>query len=89
MRALAAATTERVIAHLDRLAEQPSCDLEGAEEVARRLVEPMPRRPVAWETLLDEVLDAYAPKSINTASPGIFSYIQGGGLYHAALADFV
>lgn len=89
MRALAAATSERVIAHLDRLAEQPACDLEGADEIARALVEPIPRRPEAWETLLDEVLDSYVPKSINTASPGIFSYIQGGGLFHAALADFV
>jgi aromatic-L-amino-acid/L-tryptophan decarboxylase len=52
-------------------------------------------RPIAEEPLpggIDEVirvLDEAASASLNAPAPGYFAYIPGGGIYTAALADFV
>lgn len=77
-----------VVAHVASLPEQPSSDLEGVEAVRASLVGPVPEtgRPLA--AALDGLRPAIA-KSFNTAGPGYLAFIPGGGVYAAALGDFI
>ncbi len=51
--------------------------------------EPAPEQGAALGPLLDLVFDQCVPPSFNAASGGYLAFIPGGGLYPAALADFV
>ncbi|WP_327086524.1 aminotransferase class V-fold PLP-dependent enzyme [Nonomuraea sp. NBC_01738] len=50
--------------------------------------EPAPENPTPLPALLDTIAQA-AQQGVNTAAPGYLAYIPGGGLYAAALADFL
>ncbi|MEA2463716.1 MAG: aromatic-L-amino-acid/L-tryptophan decarboxylase, partial [Acidobacteriota bacterium] len=89
MRALIAAATERIIAHIESLPTQPAANVEGATEYARTLIEPLPRRGEPFESLLDFLFDEAIPRSFNAAGPGYLGYVPGGGLFHAAVADLI
>ena len=82
------AVSRFVVDHVASLARQPAHDADGVEAVkaALRSATPMEGRP------LREILDLLGPavaKSFNTAGPGYLAFIPGGGLYAAALADFI
>jgi aromatic-L-amino-acid decarboxylase len=53
------------------------------------MAEPAPERGVALEPLLDRLFGEWIPRSFTTVGPGYFAFIPGGGLYPAALADFI
>ena len=74
--------------HVGTLATQPSHDVENAAPLTASFREPLPRSGVALESLLARLAPAFA-KSFNTAGPGYLAYIPGGGIYSAALADFM
>jgi len=74
--------------HLATLPDQPSFDLDGAEALAASFHEPPPERGGDLRALLARLRPAIG-KSYNTAGPGYLAYIPGGGVYAAALADFV
>jgi aromatic-L-amino-acid decarboxylase len=86
---LVAAAMDRIIPHIDSLHDQPSADIEGAAELARSLVEPIPQQPSSLNDVLDLVFETAVPKSFNTAGPGYLAYIPGGGIPHAAVADLI
>ena len=44
---------------------------------------------MALEPLLDALFDDWIPRSFTPPSPGYFAFIPGGGIYPAALADFI
>jgi aromatic-L-amino-acid decarboxylase len=77
-----------VLRELQGLAEQPSFDLDGVEPVRASFDEPPPEGPTPLGPLLERLRPAIA-KSYNTAGPGYLAYIPGGGVYAAALADFI
>jgi len=77
-----------VLAQLGGLADTPSFDLDGAEPLRASFVEDPPEHPSSLGPLLERLKPAIA-KSYNTAGPGYLAYIPGGGVYAAALADFV
>src|ERR1043166_2740992 len=79
----------RVIAHIESLPEQPAQNVEGATELARTLIEPLPERGEAYESLIAKLFDEYIPRSFNAAGPGYLAYIPGGGVFHAAVADLI
>src|SRR3954453_4318383 len=79
----------RVLAHVASLPEQPAQNVEGAAEYARTLIEPLPERGMAYEALLDHLFDDLVPRSFNAAGPGYLAYVPGGGILHAAIADFI
>ena len=90
MRAMADAVVSRAIDHLAKVSHQPSCgDLAGADVLCRALREAAPETPSALEPLLDELFRDLVPRSFTTIGPGYLAYIPGGGLYSAALADFI
>jgi len=89
MRRLIDEAARRVIAHIESLPSQPAQNVEGATDVARTLIEPLPRHGEAYETLLDFLFDEAIPRSFNAAGPGYLAYVPGGGIYHAAVADYI
>src|SRR3989442_13880401 len=90
MRAMADAVVSRSINHLARVADQLSRgDLTAADALCRALRETAPDAPAALEPLLDQLFRDLVPRSFTTIGPGYLAYIPGGGLYTAALADFI
>jgi aromatic-L-amino-acid decarboxylase len=87
-----ASLTEACVAfvreHVATLGEQPSSDLDGVDALAASFEEPPPETGRDVAGLLERLRPAIA-KSYNTAGPGYLAYIPGGGVYAAALADFV
>lgn len=90
MQAMGETVLARVVAHLSALDEAPSCgDFTDIEALCRSMREGVPERSAALEALLDPLFDEWIPRSFNTPGPGYFAYIPGGGVYPAALADFI
>ena len=88
MRAMAKAALSFVEDFITGLPDAPAVDLEGALEEARRLAEPAPQEGAPLEPLLDVVARG-AAKAFNTTGPGYLAYIPGGGLFAAALGEFL
>ena len=88
MRSMGEAALELLIRFIGDLPTSPAVDLDGAEDVVAAL-RTAPRedgRP------LPEILEAVqrgAAKAFNTTGPGYLAFIPGGGLYAAAVADFL
>ena len=89
MRRMVEAAAERVLGHLESLPERPAVDVEGGAELSRALVEEPPEGGAPYEELLELLFERVIPTSYNTAGPGYLAYIPGGGLFHAAVADFI
>ena len=88
MRDATDACTRFAIDHIASLPDQPAWDLVGARAVADGFREPPPTGAHPIAALLERFATA-VPKSRNTASPGYLAYIPGGGLYPAALGDYL
>jgi aromatic-L-amino-acid decarboxylase len=88
MQAMGEAALSFVVRFVESLPDQAASDLDGALDLARSLREPIPEGPSPFEDLLQVVEDG-AAKAFNTTGPGYVPYVPGGGLYAAALADFL
>jgi len=89
MRRLIDEAARRVIAHIESLSGQPAQNVEGATDFARTLIEPLPQRGTPYGELLDFLFDEAIPRSFTSAGPGYLAYVPGGGIYHAAVADYI
>ena len=90
MQSMGEAVLGRALAHLAALHETPSCgDLTDIEALCRSMRESIPERGTSLESLLDPLFDEWIPRSFTTPGPGYLAYIPGGGIYTAALADFI
>jgi len=89
MRAMGYAAVDRCVAHLAALGAMPSCGDLDAETLCRALRESAPEQPEAFQPILDLLFEELIPRSYNTAGPGYLAYIPGGGVYPAALADYI
>jgi aromatic-L-amino-acid decarboxylase len=89
MRELVRIAGERLIRYLERLPAQRASDEEGGADAARRVIERLPENGQALETLLDLYFGELLPKGYNMTSPGALSYVTGGGIFHAALGEFI
>jgi len=81
--------TSRCIAHIESLGRQPSCGDVDAAELCRAMREAAPDRGTALEPLLDALFRDWIPRSFTAPGPGYLAYIPGGGVFPAALADFI
>jgi aromatic-L-amino-acid/L-tryptophan decarboxylase len=81
--------TDLLMEHVRTLGEQPAANADVSADEVRRLVEPMPEEASEAGELLRHVVEDLVPRSFNTASPGYFAYIPGGGLLPSAIADLV
>jgi aromatic-L-amino-acid decarboxylase len=89
MRAMIDQAMERIVAFIRALPEAPSYRIDGAEEMALSLIEPLPEDGEPYEGLVSRLFDEVIPYGFNTAGPGYLAYIPGGGLFHAAVADLI
>jgi aromatic-L-amino-acid decarboxylase len=89
MRAMADEVVARCIAHIATLSSQPLYGVHEAEALCAMMRESSPAVGTPLTALLDELFTTYIPQSFNTPSPGYLAYIPGGGLFPAALADFI
>jgi aromatic-L-amino-acid/L-tryptophan decarboxylase len=88
MRGMAGAVTEYLIGFIQGLPEAPADATEGAVALARELRSAPSPTAEDFDRLLDEARRAIA-HTFEYAGPGYLAYIPGGGLFTAALADFL
>jgi aromatic-L-amino-acid decarboxylase len=88
MRQMGSEVVELVTRFIDDRYSAPSADYSGLEALLSSLSAQPGRDGVALTELLARVETA-AGKGFDTANPGFAAYIPGGGLYSAALADFI
>jgi aromatic-L-amino-acid/L-tryptophan decarboxylase len=84
---------DRLVDFVDRLPHRPAHDLTGSfgERKLRELVDELSAPPPEHGHDLVELLgrmDRATDAALETAGPGYFAYIPGGGLYSSALASF-
>jgi aromatic-L-amino-acid decarboxylase len=90
MRAMGDAVMARAVEHLATLPTQPSRgDYIGIEALCRSLREPAPEHGSDLQSLLEPLFEDWIPRSFNTPGAGYLAYIPGGGVFPAALADFI
>jgi aromatic-L-amino-acid decarboxylase len=89
MRRMTDAVAARCIEHVASLGAQPVRGEVDARELCQTLREPAPEAGCALEPLLDLLFDDCIPRSFNAPAPGYLAFIPGGGVFPAALADFV
>ncbi len=89
MQAMGEAVVRRAVDHIAKAGEIPSRGDLDVTALLRSMKESAPEQGAALEPLLDQLFDEYAPRSFTTIGPGYLAFIPGGGLYPAALADFI
>ena len=88
MRDMGRAALEYLIDFVSAQPDQAASDVAGALEVARSVRGLPPEGGGSFEHLMDTV-DLIAANAYNTTGPGYLPFIPGGGLFAAALGDFV
>ncbi|MGH8160902.1 MAG: pyridoxal phosphate-dependent decarboxylase family protein [Gammaproteobacteria bacterium] len=90
MQAMGNEVVKRVTAHIAALPNMPSVgDYSDIEDLCRGMREASPEHGAPLEALLDPLFDEWIPRSFTTVGPGYLAYIPAGGVYTAALADFI
>ncbi|MGZ8629243.1 MAG: pyridoxal phosphate-dependent decarboxylase family protein, partial [Actinomycetota bacterium] len=88
LRAMGEAALDYLIGFIHGLDDAPADATHGAIELARELRASAPEQGGDFDELFAEAQAAIA-KTFEYAGPGYLAYIPGGGLYTAALADFI
>ena len=89
MRARVDQVLQAIVAHIESLPEQRAGYDGPDREAITSLIEDVPERPGDLTSILELLFGRVALQSFNAASPGYLAYIPGGGLFDAALADFI
>ena len=88
MRQMGQAALTYLVDFIQGLEDAPAEATEGALDVARRLRGTPPEEGRPFDGLFAEVQDAVA-RTFEYSGPGYLAYIPGGGLFTAALAEFI
>jgi aromatic-L-amino-acid decarboxylase len=88
MRAIGRRALDFLVRFMEDLPGSPAVDLDGAEEIVELLREPPPAAGRPFPHVMEDVSRG-AAKAFNTTGPGYLAFIPGGGLYSAAVADFL
>jgi len=89
MRAMADDVVTRCLEHIAALPDQPSCGNVDAAALCQSMREPVPEQGTALGPLLDRLFADWVPRSFTASGPGYLAFIPGGGVFPAALADFI
>jgi len=89
MRRMGDEALARVLEHVASISGQPVRGDVAAEDLCLAMREPAPEHGSSIEAILDPLFNDWIPRSFTTPSPGYLAYIPGGGLYPAAVADFI
>ncbi len=88
MRGYAERAVELLVRHLDDMSERPASHDPVSQDFIAALLAPPPERARELEPLLNRVRRA-AEAAYESAGPGYLAYIPGGGMFSAALGDFL
>ncbi|HLW16336.1 MAG TPA: aminotransferase class I/II-fold pyridoxal phosphate-dependent enzyme, partial [Actinomycetota bacterium] len=88
MRSLGEIALDFVIDFVSSLPDAPHMDLEGLEGVLEQIRSGAPETGTPFVELMAQV-GLGARKAFNPAGPGYMAFIPGGGLFTAAVADFL
>jgi aromatic-L-amino-acid decarboxylase len=88
-RAMGGAALSYLIGFLENLPEAPASDHDGALDLARLFRQPAPAEGTRDFDEVLRLIGEAASKGFETAGPGYLAYIPGGGLFSAAVADFL
>jgi len=88
MQAMGEAAVSYLIGFIQRLDDAPAEATEGALDLANRLRAVPPEHGGEFAPVFAEAQEAIS-RTFEYAGPGYLAYIPGGGLYTAALADFI
>ena len=88
MRAMGKAALEYVIGFLHDLPDAPASNTDGALSLARELRGAPPEEGIEFPDAFDRFRRA-AALAFESAGPGYFPFVPGGGFFTAALADFL
>ncbi len=89
MREMVAASLDHILNHIGGLPSSRVNETSRGRTVARGMHEAIPESGAPLDSLLDTLFRDVIPTSVNTAGPGYVGYIPGGGIFSAALADFI
>ena len=89
MRSMGRTAVEYLIGFIEGLDDAPADNAESGLELARRIAGPPGEDGDAGFDALMDTLDAAARRTFEFAGPGYLAYIPGGGLYTAALGEFL
>ena len=90
MQAMGNQVVARSVAHLAALETTPILgDYTDIEALCRSMREDAPEHGSTLDALLDPLFDEWIPRSFGTPHAGYMAFIPGGGVYPAALADFI
>jgi aromatic-L-amino-acid decarboxylase len=89
MQSMGAEALARIVAHLAAIGTQPARGDVNAEALCRAMREGPPENGTGISALLDPLFDEWIPRSFTTPGPGYLAYIPVGGLFPAAVADFI
>ena len=89
MAALVQEASRKAIEFISTLSEQPSHTTEHGESMADLLRAPPPEKGSSLESILETLFGSVIPCAFNTAGPGYLAYVPGGGLYSAAVAEYI
>jgi aromatic-L-amino-acid decarboxylase len=89
MQAMGEAALARIVSHIASLPGQPARGDVQAEDLCRSMREGAPEHGGPIEPLLEKLFEEWIPRSFTTPGPGYLAFIPGGGLYPAAVADFI
>ena len=79
----------RCLAHIESLPRQPAIGDVDAAALCRAMREQAPEDGSTLDALLDPLFRDWIPRSFTAAGPGYLAFIPGGGIFPAALADFI
>jgi len=88
MRAIAGRAVDFVVGFISSLPDAPHVDLDALDDALARVRSDAPEMGTAFEELIAQVALG-ARKAFNPAGPGYMAFIPGGGLFTAAVADFL
>ncbi len=80
---------DRVVQHIATLSSQPAMGDVHAEDLCRSMRENAPEDGLPLDALLDPLFSDYVPRSFTASGPGYLAFIPAGGVFSAALADFI
>ncbi|HEX8099131.1 MAG TPA: aminotransferase class I/II-fold pyridoxal phosphate-dependent enzyme [Actinomycetota bacterium] len=88
MRSMANAALDYLVGFIQDLPDAPAADTASSDELLEELRRTPPDEGRPFDQVLDDI-EASAAKGFNTAGPGYLAFIPGGGLFAAALGDFL
>ena len=85
---MANAALDYLVGFIQDLPDAPAADTASSDELLEELRRTPPDEGRPFDQVLDDI-EASAAKGFNTAGPGYLAFIPGGGLFAAALGDFL